>query len=128
MSAVRQIPNPFLSLMLLALAISTHLSPIQAAEVVNTNTPGTGSYTLPADDQITIVIVGGEGGDGSNTTGGQGASITGVFNLSAGDTISYVVGAGSQAANSAGGGGSTGVFINNTLVMVAGGGGGGHPA
>ncbi len=96
-----------------------------ATEVVNSNTPGTGSYTLPADDQITIVIVGGEGGDGSNTTGGQGASVTGVFNLVAGDTISYVVAAGSQAANSAGGGGSTGVFINNTLVMVAGGGGGG---
>ncbi len=98
---------------------------LMATEVVNSSVPGTGTYTVPADDQLTIVIVGGEGGGGSTTRGGQGASVTGVFNVSAGDVVSYVVGAGSLAANSAGGGGSTGVFINNTLVMVAGGGGGG---
>jgi uncharacterized protein DUF6701/concanavalin A-like lectin/glucanase superfamily protein len=125
MRAVMQTSSLFLLLISLVLGLATSSSSVKATEVVNSNTPGTGSYTLPADDQVTIVIVGGEGGDGSNTTGGQGASVTGVFNLSAGDTISYVVAAGSLAANSAGGGGSTGVFVNNTLVMVAGGGGGG---
>ena len=102
-----------------------HLSSVEAAEVHNSSTPGIGSYVVTADDQITIVISGGEGGGGSSTRGGQGASVTGVFSLTTGDTIRYVVGAGSLSANGAGGAGSTGVFINNTLVMVAGGGGGG---
>lgn len=102
-----------------------YLQPAKAVEVVNMTTPGTGSYTLTADDQITIVIVGGQGGGGSTALGGEGSTVMGVFDLTAGDTISYVVGAGSLAANAAGGAGSSGVFINNTLVMVAGGGGGG---
>jgi hypothetical protein len=105
---------------------STTFSLATANEVlVNSASPGIGSYTVAFTREFTIAIQGGEGGGGSTTRGGQGATVTGVFNLTAGDIIRYVVGAGSLADNSAGGAGSTGVFINNTLVMVAGGGGGG---
>lgn len=96
--------------------------------VVNATSVGTGSYTVVEDGQLRISINGGDGGGGTSTAGGSGATITdAVFNVTAGDVIRYVVGEGSAGSvgNSAGGAGSTGLFINNTLVMVAGGGAGG---
>lgn len=98
-----------------------------AQTVVDETTSVVGSYTVVADGQVTITIVGADGGDGSNTTGGEGATVEGVFDVTAGQVISYVVGAAGETHNgsSAGGGGSTGVFIDSTLVLVAGAGGGG---
>ncbi|WP_141719663.1 T9SS type A sorting domain-containing protein [Roseivirga misakiensis] len=95
---------------------------------VDVSLSGTGTYTVVGDGQVTISINGGDGGGGSATAGGSGATITNaVFNVSDGDVIRYVVGAGSSGtgSNSAGGAGSSGLFINNTLMMVVGGGAGG---
>ncbi len=91
---------------------------------VDVSASGTGSFTVPADGEYTISIAGGDGG-GAATAGGSGASITSVFDLTNGDVIRYVVGAGTANGTSAGGAGSTGLFVNNTLMMVAGGGAGG---
>ena len=94
--------------------------------VIDESNPVAGSYVVTNPGEILLTIRGGEGGGGSRTRGGQGATVMGRFMANAGDVIRYVVGEGSQAgATSAGGGGSTGVFINGDLVMVAGGGGGG---
>ncbi|MAO77698.1 MAG: hypothetical protein CL665_07595 [Balneola sp.] len=95
--------------------------------VVNETTLTSGSYTVPSDGQVTITIKGGDGGNGINTIGGEGATAVATFAVNAGDVIRYVVGeAGvTHAGSSAGGGGSTGVYINDVLVMVAGAGGGG---
>ncbi|MFV1884650.1 MAG: SwmB domain-containing protein [Balneola sp.] len=96
--------------------------------VVNETTLISGTYTVPEDGQVTITIVGADGGDGTTTAGGQGATAIATFNVNAGDVIRYVVGesgVSSSTGSSAGGGGSTGVYINSTLVMVAGAGAGG---
>ncbi|MBH0057177.1 DUF4347 domain-containing protein, partial [Pseudoalteromonas sp. SWXJZ94C] len=100
---------------------------------VNTSGPQTGEYVVTADGVITITIQGGDGGNGSGSDGGQGATVTGTFNVTAGQIIRFVVGeAGdpidSGTGTSAGGGGSTGVFIDDVLVLVAGAGGGGDDA
>lgn len=99
----------------------------KAQVVVNETTLVSDSYTISADGQVTITIVGADGGNGSNTDGGEGATAVATFAVNAGDVIRYVVGeAGvTHAGSSAGGGGSTGVYINDVLVMVAGAGGGG---
>lgn len=99
------------------------------ADTQTITTGGTaGTFTVPAGvSQIRISARGGAGGVDTNSsaTGGAGATVVGVFNVTAGDVVRYVVGEqGASNANDAGGGGSTGVFINNTLVIVAGGGGG----
>ena len=87
-----------------------------------------GSWVVPAGvTEIKLEARGGGGGADTNSSnvGGGGATVGGVFVVSPGDTIHYVVGeAGDSGPNEGGGGGSTGVFINNTLVIVAGGGGG----
>lgn len=96
------------------------------SSVINKTTSGTGSYTATSDGIVIISVNGGDGG-GAATAGGSGATINASYNVSNGDIIRFVVGAGSGAASggSAGGAGSTGLFINNTLMMVAGGGAGG---
>ncbi|WP_018126668.1 GEVED domain-containing protein [Balneola vulgaris] len=111
--------------MLLWLMLFT--SELSAQVVINQNTLTSSSYTVQQDGQISITISGADGGNGSNTLGGKGATVTASFYVNAGDIIRYVVGENGQpnAGSSGGGGGSTGVFINDVLVMVAGGGGGG---
>jgi hypothetical protein len=95
------------------------------------NTGGTsGSYTVPAG--ITRVEITAKGADGGLLTNaaeterpGEGATVTYVVNVTAGDIIRFVVGAkGANGDFEGGGGGGTGVFLNSTLIMVAGGGGG----
>jgi hypothetical protein len=95
----------------------------------------TDAYTVATNGQVTITISGGDGGSGDNNPsndGGTGATLTAVFNVNAGDVISYVVGeagaAGTGNNSGGGGGGSTGVFINDELVLVTGGGGGADDA
>ncbi len=99
---------------------------LQAAEVVNETTSVTGTYTVPNDTQLMITIKGADGGDAAEK-GGEGATVSATFNVTAGQVIGYIVGEVGYLGtnNSAGGGGSTGVYIDNTLVMVAGAGGGG---
>lgn len=94
-----------------------------------TSGPVAGSYTVTENGQVTITITGADGGD-ADETGGEGATVTAVFNVSVGDVIDYVVGeVGGEppggGSDTSGGGGSTGVYINNQLVMVAGAGAGG---
>ncbi len=98
-----------------------------AQVVVNETTLVSDSYTVSADGRVTITIVGADGGNGSNTDGGEGATVVATFDVDAGDVIRYVVGeaGNTHGGSSAGGGGSTGVYINDVLVMVAGAGGGG---
>ena len=93
--------------------------------IVNETSVTSSSYTVLNDELIEIKIVGAEGGQGTNTTGGQGATTTAIFSVSTNDVIRYLVAEGGRGGSQAGGGGSTGIYINGTLVMVAGGGGGG---
>jgi uncharacterized repeat protein (TIGR01451 family) len=93
--------------------------------LVNETSVTSSSYTVLNDGTIEVKIVGGEGGQGTNTTGGQGATSIAIFNVSTNDVIRYLVAEGGRGGSQAGGGGSTGVYINGLLVMVAGGGGGG---
>ncbi len=100
---------------------------LNAQVVVNETTLISDSYTVIADGSVTITILGADGGNGSNTDGGEGATVVATFNVNSGDVIRYVVGeaGNTHGGSSAGGGGSTGVYINDVLVMVAGAGGGG---
>jgi uncharacterized repeat protein (TIGR01451 family) len=93
--------------------------------VVNETSVISNTYSVTSSGAYQITIIGGEGGQGTNTTGGEGATVVATFNLVNGDIIRYLVAEGGRGGSQAGGGGSSGVYINNTLVMVAGGGGGG---
>ncbi|WP_340914428.1 PA14 domain-containing protein [Polaribacter butkevichii] len=94
--------------------------------VVATTTVESSTYTISGGPkQISFVITGGNGGNGTNTFGGNGATINATYNLNNGDVIRYLVAEGGFGGSEAGGGGSTGIYINNTLILVAGGGGGG---
>jgi hypothetical protein len=79
--------------------------------------PSTGSYTILAD-----------GAQGGGSSGGQGASIQGEFNLLAGDTLYIIVGqeGESTGANHLAGGGASYVVQGaaNNILVIAGGGGG----
>ena len=101
--------------------------------VVDISGPQVGSHTVTEDGQVTITITGGDGGDEDGATGGQGATVTGTFAVTAGEEIHFVAGEAGQSnvSDEAGGGGSTGVYIGDAtngwrLVMVAGAGGGGE--
>ncbi|WP_158839074.1 PA14 domain-containing protein [Polaribacter sp. L3A8] len=94
--------------------------------VVATTTVESSTYTISGGPkQIAFVIAGGNGGNGTNTFGGNGATINAIYNLNNGDVIRYLVAEGGFGGSEAGGGGSTGIYINSTLILVAGGGGGG---
>ena len=93
-------------------------------EVVNTSTVQSNIYTVTGGPkQVSFVITGGNGGDGTNTFGGKGATASATYNLNNGDVIRYLVAEGGFGGTEAGGGGSTGIYINTDLIMVAGGGG-----
>lgn len=117
----------FFALLLAGIFFFTSSENVLSQIVVNETTLVSDSYTVTADGQVTITIVGADGGDGSNTNGGEGATLVATFEVNSGDVIRYVVGeaGNTHGGSSAGGGGSTGVYINNVLVMVAGAGGGG---
>lgn len=111
----------------LVIFLSFSVTSAQAAVVVNETSLVSGTYTVPSDGQVTITITGADGGDGSTTNGGSGATVSGVFDVTAGQIIRYVVGGAgiTNGGSSAGGGGSTGVYIGTSLALVAGAGGGG---
>jgi hypothetical protein len=101
------------------------------------------SYTVAVSGTYEITVFGAQGGSGTigsgqgaSTSGGLGAEIDAVFNLTAGNVLTILAGgAGSNGSFGptmsfgAGGGGGGGSFVfdttTSTLLAVAGGGGGG---
>ncbi len=84
------------------------------------------TYTVPAGvSSINIEVFGAQGGNGTTTSGGLGASMQGDFAVTPGQQFDILVG-GMPATNN-GGGGGTFVVENGTNVpyIIAGGGGGG---
>jgi hypothetical protein len=105
--------------------------------VANTNTGTIDSFTVPACvTDMTIEVRGAQGGDGSGGTGGLGARMIGVFTVTPGQVLRYLVG--KCPGNISGGGftfpgGGGGSFValgpalsTSTPMIVAGGGGGGY--
>ncbi|MDP2007282.1 MAG: PEP-CTERM sorting domain-containing protein [Rubrivivax sp.] len=103
-----------------------------AAPVVFSYTGAMQSFTATVAGTYVVTAVGAQGGHGTisgmSFVGGRGASLTGSFDLAAGDTFWLVVGgAGSSFAdsyNGGGGGGSFFVSAGGSPLLVAGGGGG----
>ena len=100
--------------------------------IVDENSETDGSFTVLQTGTYYFEVHGAEGGEGSSTTGGDGATIEASYFLQPGDVINYIVGEGGEGgisgnppSNQGGGGGSSGIYINGTLVIVAGAGGGG---
>lgn len=94
---------------------------------VTVNIQGIQEWTVPADGIYIIEALGAQGGSG----GGLGASVTGTFNLTAGQELLIVAGQQGEAVQSssnAGSGGGGGTFVvladSNTPLLVAAGGGG----
>ena len=95
----------------------------------------TGTWTVPSGEpyKVRVTAKGGKGGNGSsgapNTLGGKGATMTGDFLVSGGQTLQAIAGAAGGNDNSGigggGGGGGTGVrFSTGEVLIIAGGGGG----
>src|SRR6185312_796120 len=86
------------------------------------------TWTVPCAVVITITANGGQGGSVNSYTGGNGAKMTGTFNVTPGQVLTILVGGagvGTNNGNSAGGGGG-GTYVMNgaTPLIIAGGGGG----
>ncbi len=104
--------------------------------VANTNTGSIVSWTVPpCVTSMTIEAWGASGGYNSGGTGGSGARMIGVFTVTPGQVLYYLVGKcpgalGSGETFPAGGGGSyvaTGTAVaTSSPLIVAGGGGGGY--
>jgi hypothetical protein len=94
------------------------------------NTQGIQEFTVPFSGLYTVQALGAQGGAVSSTQGGLGASISGVFSLTAGETLHILVGQmGTSSSSGSGAGGGTFVtrFPHNTngsILVIAGGGGG----
>lgn len=95
---------------------------------------GIQEWVVPATGNYTIRAKGAKGGNGGNSSaisqGGNGADITGTFQLTAGTVLKIIVGqmGESRAPYIGGGGGGSFVWVSGTnqlLVAAAGGGGGG---
>jgi PKD repeat protein len=93
-----------------------------------TSNNGIQSFTIQGTGIYELTASGAQGGNGSSTTGGLGATMTGRFNLIGGHVIHIIVG--QQGSNGTGGGGGGGSFIvnatTNQVLLVGAGGGGGH--
>lgn len=93
--------------------------------LVTVNTQGIQEWTVPATATYHIEAWGAQGGN----TGGQGAYMSGDFNLTGGEVLHIIVGQEGLflGFGSGGGGGSFVVTSTNTPLLIAGGGGGsGH--
>ena len=106
------------------------------ASVANSNTGTIGSFTVPqCVTQMSIEVWGASGGYNPQGSGGSGARMSGVFSVTAGQVLYYLVGKSPGALGSGeifpgGGGGSyvaTGTAVATASpLIVAGGGGGGY--
>ncbi len=90
------------------------------------------SFVVPAGvTDITIQAFGAQGGGSNGGAGGLGASISGDFSVTPGETLTVVVGQqgqlqiGGNVQNSSGGGGGSFVYNASDVLFVAAGGGGG---
>ncbi len=99
-----------------------------ANSVTDATTGAVRTWTVPAGvTEIRVTAEGGSGGRSSGgLAGGSGATASGVFMVTPGQLVTYIVGqqGGTGTTFDGGGGGSTGVFVNGTLQIVAGGGAG----
>lgn len=108
-----------------------------------TSNNGIQEWVVPSNGEYEITAIGAGGGTGINGpsrvtfNGGNGVSITGTFNLTAGTTLRIIVGQkGVDAINTSnyygagGGGGGSFVYLNatDTYPLIAAGGGGGASA
>ena len=107
-------------------------------DTAGTSVSGTDTLFYTGSDQvfvvpgcvtsITITAVGAAGGDitqSGGSPGGMGASLTGTFNVQAGDSLYVIVGQkGGGDQYTSGGGGGSGVTLNGQPLIIAGGGGG----
>jgi hypothetical protein len=86
------------------------------------------SWNVDTSGTYRITAVGAQGGSAdSGFVGGLGASLSGLFELGAGETYFFAVGgSGSSSTNQNGGGGGGSFFVDssNNALLVAGGGGG----
>lgn len=101
-----------------------------------TSMQGVQLWTVQHTGKYTITAYGAKGGDGLVSfsdvilKGGNGASVSGVFTLNAGDKLKILIGQmgsteGSYVHRPGGGGGGTFLTLfDNTPLLVAGGGGG----
>ena len=117
------------------LAVSAGAPSARAAVLGYTGSAQT--YTVPATGFYDVTAVGGGGGMSSGylfqpQPGGVGASVTDTLRLTAGQTVTVLVGGrgadpteSNVSFNGAGGGGGTFVTRGGTALLVAGGGGGG---
>jgi len=108
---------------------SSYLSTALEGEV--TVTSGIQYWTVPADGTYRIEAAGAQGGSMNGTyVGGDGAVMSGEFDLIEGEVLSIVVGqVGIVAGNGSGGGGGSyvvysGGTTNADILVIAGGGGG----
>ena len=97
---------------------------------------GIQSWTVPSNGTYLIEVWGARGGDkpdGFNAIGGNGAMVSGEFQLTQGDVIKILVGqmgnepSGANSSGGSGGGGGSFVFydVNDTNPLIVAGGGGG---
>ena len=104
----------------LAQAISSLTSNAATTWASNTSFFNQGSYngyqkwTVPATGLYSIQVIGGGGGSGGSYSGGNGASMTGTFSLSAGQYLTILVGQAGIYSYSNGGGGGTYVALGDT--------------
>ena len=86
------------------------------------------TFTVTTTGVYLLSAAGAQGGKG-DTSGGDGALLSGDFDLTSGTVLDIVVGGqgGSHSLDAGGGGGGTFIYIKgtNTLLLAAGGGGGG---
>lgn len=118
----------------IAATLAFAAAPAIAAPTVFNFTGALQSFTAAATGTYVVTAVGAQGGFGefggdTGFRGGRGASITGSFDLNAGDSFYLVVGGqGSSFSGSANGGGGGGSFFisvsSGSPLLVAGGGGG----
>ncbi len=100
---------------------------------VTINTQGIQEFTVPFSGLYTVQALGAQGGTASSTQGGLGASISGVFDLTAGETLHILAGQmGTSGSSASGAGGGTFVTrtphnTNASILVIAGGGGGVEP-
>src|ERR1700744_3312570 len=84
------------------------------------------NWTVPSCViSITVDVRGAQGGNYNRATGGLGARMQGVFNVTPGDVLTiWVGGQGTSSQNAGGGGGGSGITKGAIPLIIAGGGGG----
>lgn len=95
--------------------------------LVTINTQGIQEWVVPFTGSYQIQAVGAKGGNsvwGATVIGGNGSSMTGDFNLIAGQVVQILVGQQGETDAIGGGGGASYVAILNVPQIVGGGGGG----